>query len=59
MSATTYAVSDSLTMLRRTLKRAQRYPAMTFSVVVMPVMMLMLFNYAFGGALGAGIGGGS
>ncbi|MGW3040148.1 ABC transporter permease [Kitasatospora sp. NPDC001159] len=59
MSATTYVVSDSLTMLRRNLKRAQRYPAMTFSVVVMPVMMLLLFNYAFGGALGAGIGGGS
>ncbi|GAB7182948.1 ABC transporter permease [Kitasatospora sp. Ki12] len=64
MSATTsattsYVVSDSLTMLRRNLKRAQRYPAMTFSVVVMPVMMLALFNYAFGGALGAGIGGGS
>ncbi|MEU9075053.1 ABC transporter permease [Kitasatospora sp. NPDC048538] len=60
MSAmTSYAVSDSLTMLRRNLKRAQRYPAMTFSVVVMPVMMLALFNYAFGGALGLGIGGGS
>ncbi|MEU8920982.1 ABC transporter permease [Kitasatospora sp. NPDC048545] len=54
-----HAVRDSLTMLRRNLKRAQRYPAMTFSVVVMPVMMLALFNYAFGGALGLGIGGGS
>ncbi|KJS55227.1 ABC transporter permease [Streptomyces rubellomurinus] len=54
-----YAARDSLTLLRRNLRRAQRYPAMTFSVVVMPVMMLALFNYAFGGALGAGIGGGS
>ncbi|MER5362598.1 ABC transporter permease [Streptomyces sp. NPDC002785] len=57
MSTLTYAVSDSMTMLRRNLKHALRYPAMTFSVVAMPVMMLLLFNYAFGGALGAGISG--
>ncbi|MFJ3218171.1 ABC transporter permease [Kitasatospora sp. NPDC086801] len=60
MSASvSYAVSDSLTMLRRNLKHALRYPSLTFAVVVMPVMMLLLFNYAYGGALGAGIGGGS
>ncbi|MFE7777302.1 ABC transporter permease [Streptomyces sp. NPDC057445] len=58
MSTLTYAVSDSMTMLRRNLKHALRYPAMTVSVVAMPVMMLLLFNYAFGGALGAGISGG-
>ncbi|MBP0454143.1 ABC transporter permease [Kitasatospora sp. RG8] len=58
-SVTTYAVSDSLTMLRRNLKHAQRYPSLTFAVVMMPVMMLLLFNYAFGGALGLGIGAGS
>lgn len=57
MSTLAYAVSDSMTMLRRNLKHAMRYPAMTFSVVLMPVMMLLLFNYAFGGALGAGISG--
>ncbi|MEU8530041.1 MULTISPECIES: ABC transporter permease [Streptomyces] len=56
MSTLSYAMSDSMTMLRRNLKHAQRYPAMTLSVVIMPVMMLLLFNYAFGGALGAGIG---
>ncbi|MQS12392.1 ABC transporter permease [Streptomyces kaniharaensis] len=60
MSASmSYVVSDSLTMLRRNLKHALRYPAMTFSVVLMPVMILLLFNYAYGDALGAGIGGGS
>ncbi|WP_380279354.1 ABC transporter permease [Kitasatospora purpeofusca] len=58
MSTVSYAVTDSLTMLRRNLKHAQRYPAMTFSVVLMPVMILLLFNYAYGDALGAGIGGG-
>ncbi|MFG3497528.1 ABC transporter permease [Streptomyces sp. NPDC047928] len=57
MSTLTYAVSDSMTMLRRNLKHALRYPAMTISVVAMPVMMLLLFNYAFGGAIGAGISG--
>ncbi|WP_031074496.1 ABC transporter permease [Streptomyces sp. NRRL S-118] len=57
MSTLTYAVRDSMTMLRRNLKHALRYPAMTFSVVLMPVMLLLLFNYAFGGALGAGISG--
>ncbi|MFJ8696729.1 ABC transporter permease [Streptomyces roseolilacinus] len=56
MSTLAYTVSDSVTMLRRNLKRALRYPAMTLSVVTMPVMMLLLFTYAFGGALGAGIG---
>lgn len=59
MSATTYVVGDSLTMLRRNLKHALRYPSLTFAVVVMPVMMLLLFNYAYGSTLGAGIGGGS
>ncbi|WP_328619579.1 ABC transporter permease [Streptomyces sp. NBC_00354] len=57
MSTLAYAVGDSMTMLRRNLKRALRYPAMTLSVVAMPVMMLLLFNYAFGGALGTGISG--
>lgn len=57
MSTLSYAVSDSLTMLRRNLRHAQRYPSMTISTVIMPVMMLLLFNYAFGGAIGAGITG--
>lgn len=57
MSSLSYAVSDSMTMLRRNLKRALRYPSMTVSVVAMPLVMLLLFNYVFGGALGSGIGG--
>ena len=31
--SSTYAVRDSMTMLRRNLKHMQRYPAMTFSAV--------------------------
>ncbi|MFV2118251.1 ABC transporter permease [Streptomyces sp. Act-28] len=57
MSTLAYAVSDSATMLRRNLKHAVRYPAMSLSVVLTPVVMLLLFTYAFGGALGAGIAG--
>ncbi|MFI9045934.1 ABC transporter permease [Streptomyces sp. NPDC053427] len=57
MTTLSYAARDSMTMLRRNLKHALRYPSMTVSVVAMPVMMLLLFNYVFGGALGSGIGG--
>ncbi|WP_405790978.1 ABC transporter permease [Streptomyces sp. NBC_00029] len=60
--STTYAMRDSMTMLRRNLKHAQRYPSMTISIVAMPILMLLLFVYVFGGALGAGIelpGGGT
>ena len=56
MSALSYAVTDSATMLRRNLRHALRYPSMTFATVVGPVLILLLFNYAFGGALGDGIG---
>ncbi|MEW1655102.1 MULTISPECIES: ABC transporter permease [unclassified Streptomyces] len=55
MSAPSYALRDSMTMLRRNLKHAQRYPSMTISVVAMPILMLLLFVYVFGGALGHGI----
>ncbi|GHC43694.1 ABC transporter permease [Streptomyces cinnamoneus] len=57
MSTLSHAVGDSLTMLRRNLKHARRYPSMTLSVVVAPVLMLLLVTYAFGGALGTGIAG--
>ncbi|WP_344564430.1 ABC transporter permease [Streptomyces axinellae] len=57
MGTQAYALRDSLTMLRRNLKHAQRYPAMTISVVAMPVLILLLFNNVFGNALGSGIGG--
>ncbi|MFI1181804.1 ABC transporter permease [Streptomyces sp. NPDC020799] len=57
MTTMSYAVSDSMTMLRRNLKHALRYPTMTVSVIAMPVVMLLLFTYVFGGALGSGVGG--
>ncbi|MFE3945840.1 ABC transporter permease [Streptomyces sp. NPDC059118] len=55
MATMTFAARDSRTMLRRNLKKALRYPSLTLTVVIMPLMMLLLFNYAFGTALGTGI----
>ncbi len=57
MSSLSLAARDSATMLRRNLRRAQRYPALTFSMLMMPLVFLLLFVYVFGGALGVGIGG--
>jgi ABC-2 type transport system permease protein len=57
MSTSTYAVRDSMTMLRRNLKRQLRYPTVMFFVIGIPVVFLLLFVYAFGGTLGAGLGG--
>ena len=56
MSAFAFALSDSKTMLRRNLKHAVRYPSVTLVVVGIPVVILLLFVYAFGGTLGAGLG---
>jgi ABC-2 type transport system permease protein len=57
MTALTYAVSDSATMLRRNLKHQLRYPSVTVMLVAMPIVFLLLFVYVFGGQLGAGLGG--
>jgi len=55
--STTYALRDSATMLRRELKHMQRYPSMTLMLVGLPIVLLLLFVYVFGGTLGAGLGG--
>ncbi|MFF9089711.1 ABC transporter permease [Streptomyces sp. NPDC014991] len=58
MSALTYAVHDSMTMLRRNLRHALRYPAVSLGASMTPILMLLLFVYAFGDSIGAGMGGG-
>ncbi|MBB5085231.1 ABC transporter permease [Nonomuraea endophytica] len=55
MSSTTLAMRDSMTMLRRNLLHAKRYPNMTLSVAFIPIFMLLLFVYVFGGAIGKGL----
>jgi ABC-2 type transport system permease protein len=56
MNSRSYTIRDSLTMLRRNLRRAGRYPSLTLVVAGIPVIMLLLFVYVFGGTLGAGLG---
>jgi ABC-2 type transport system permease protein len=55
MSTLAYTVRDSTTMLRRDLRRLQRYPSMTLLLVGMPIVFLLLFVYVFGGQLGHGL----
>jgi len=59
MSTLAYAVRDSRTMLRRNLRRMQRYPMMTLMLIGIPAILLLLFVYVFGGTMGVGIGGSS
>lgn len=54
---TAYAITDSATMLRRSLRRMRRYPSLTFFTAALPVVLLLLFVYVFGGTLGVGLGG--
>ena len=41
-------------MLRRSLRRMRRYPSLTLFIAGIPVVLLLLFVYVFGGTLGAG-----
>jgi ABC-2 type transport system permease protein len=51
-----HMITDSATMLRRGLRRMRRYPSLTFFIAGIPVVLLLLFAYVFGGTLGAGLG---
>lgn len=57
MSTAQYALRDSATMLRRNLRHALRYPALTVSTVMTPLVILLLFVYVLGDTLGAGLAG--
>jgi len=57
MTTLAYTLTDSATMLRRNLKHALRYPVLTLMVAGIPVVLLLLFVFVFGGTLGAGLGG--
>ncbi|MBS2964107.1 ABC transporter permease [Actinocrinis puniceicyclus] len=58
MSSLTYAVADSATMLRRTLRHVLRYPAMLAASLGVPVILLLLFVGILGRTLGAGLNDG-
>jgi len=53
---TAYLLTDSRTMLRRSLRRMRRYPSLTFFIAAIPVVILLLFVYVFGGTIGRGLG---
>ena len=57
MTASPLVLADSATMLRRNLRRMRRYPSLTGFTIGIPVVVLLLFVYVFGGTLGAGLGG--
>jgi ABC-2 type transport system permease protein len=59
MNTISYALRDSSTMIRRQLRHMQRYPNLTLSIALMPIVFLLLFVYVFGGTLGNGLGGAS
>lgn len=52
----TLILTDSGTMLRRSLRRMRRYPSLTLFVAGLPVVFLLLFVYVFGATMGAGLG---
>jgi ABC-2 type transport system permease protein len=56
MSTFTYAFRDTATMLRRDLRHALRFPLMTLSGVMVPVLFLLLFAGVFGHVLHNGLG---
>src|ERR1700704_4244741 len=57
MSALTIAVQDSTTMLWREIKHSIRLLRLLIvSVILVPVVMLLLFDYILGGTLGHGLG---
>src|ERR1700722_12257900 len=57
MSTLAYTLIDSRTLLRRNLRRLQRYPSMTLMLIGMPIVFLLLFVYVFGGQLSHGLSG--
>jgi ABC-2 type transport system permease protein len=56
MTTLSYALRDSVTMLRRDFRHSLRYPAMTIGGVAVPVVFLLLFVGVFGNTLHAGLG---
>ncbi|PIE28201.1 MAG: ABC transporter permease [Micrococcales bacterium] len=49
----TYPMHDSWVMLRRVLRHTRRNPSVLIMAIVLPLLILLLLNYGFGGALAA------
>ena len=57
MSSFSFALRDSATMLRRDMMHSLRFFSITLSGLLVPLIMLVLFDYVFGGAMAAGLDG--
>jgi ABC-2 type transport system permease protein len=49
-----YALSDTQVMITRCVRRSLRDPEAFFTALLLPVMLMLLFVYVFGGALNTG-----
>ena len=56
MSTLSLTLRDAATMLRRDFRHSLRNLMMTVSGLLTPIVMMLLFVYIFGGAMGAGLG---
>jgi ABC-2 type transport system permease protein len=56
MSTVSSALRDSTTMLRRDIRHSLRNLSVTLIGLLVPIIILVLFVYVFGGAIGAGMG---
>src|SRR5438309_11813915 len=56
MTALTLAIHDATTMIGRELKHTQRFPLLLVGTIMVPVVMLLLFDYILGGTIGHGLG---
>src|SRR6202165_28445 len=56
MTTVTIALQDAKTMLGRELKHTLRYPLLLVGTILVPVVMLLLFDYILGGTIGHGLG---
>jgi ABC-2 type transport system permease protein len=55
MNTLTIAAQDSTTMIGRELKHTIRFPLLLVGTILVPVVMLLLFDYILGGTIGRGL----
>jgi ABC-2 type transport system permease protein len=54
MSTATYALSDTSVMITRCMRRSLRDPEAFFTALLLPIVLMLLFVYIFGGDLNTG-----
>ena len=56
MTPVIITIQDATTMLGRELKHTLRFPLLLVGTILVPVVMLLLFDYILGGPIGHGLG---